>query len=340
MGVPRSPAEGAACQLRLLADARLSRAIQVAATLGVADHMSDGPKAVDVLASRTSCDPGALGRMLRYLAFAGVFEEDEGRYGLTPMASLLRSDDPGTLRAELSIAADDRALWWSAGEFLHTVLTGQTAYDHVYGMSLWEAVRASGAASARFQAAMAESLSGLVSDLLEFYDWQGVTTLADLGGGSGTVLGLLLSARTSMRGILVDLPSVTSGAAQALADAGAGDRCSVVPGDLLEGVPAGADCYLMLRVLHDWPDTAAVSILRHCRQACGDTGRLLIVDMEIGGRDRVGLSLASDVMMMLVVGGRERTAQEFGRMLSIAGFAITRKIELRSPYVMIEARPE
>jgi hypothetical protein len=332
-------ANSAARQLRLLADAGLSRAIQVAATLGIADHMNDGPQPVDVLARRTACEPDALGRMLRYLAFAGVFDEVNGRYGLTSMARLLRSDQPGSLREELSITAGDRALWWSAGEFMHTVVTGQPAYDQVYGMSFWDAIRAGGAVSARFQTAMSDGANGLAEDLAERYEWQDVTTVADLGGGAGTVLARLLSLRSHLRGIVVDLPSVTSSAAKMLAEAGVADRCSVTAADLLEGVPGGADCYLMLRVLHDWPDAAATTILRHCRQSCGNAGRLVIVDMEIGGHDVTGESLASDMTMMLLVGGRERTRPEFARLLHTAGFTVTRNIKLRSPYVAIEARP-
>ncbi|HET9899078.1 MAG TPA: methyltransferase [Streptosporangiaceae bacterium] len=329
----------AACRLRLLADAQLSRAIGVAATLGLADHMTDGPQPPDVLAKLTGCDPGALRRMLRYLAFAGVFGETDGCYGLTPMARLLRSDEPGSLRPELSVTADDRAAWWSTGELLHTVRTGQPAYDHVYGMSFWDAVRARGAASTRFQAAMAQSLNGLADDLAERYDWSGVATLADLGGGQGTVLARLLSALPRLRGILVDLPSVTAAAPAVLAGAGVADRCSVIPGDLLEQVPAGADRYLMLRVLHDWPDAAAGIMLAHCRAACGDDGRLVVIDMEVGGQDAAGESLASDVMMMLLVGGRERTRAEFTGLLDEAGFAVSRVIGLRPPYIAIEATP-
>lgn len=332
-------AGSAACRLRLLADAQLSRAVQVAATLGLADHLTDGPQPADVLAKLTGCDKDALGRMLRYLAFAGVFDEADGCYGLTPMARLLRSDEPGTLRTELSITAGDRGAWWSTGELLHTVTTGRPAYDHVYGLSFWDAVRASGAASTRFQAAMAGSLNGLADELLERYDWSGVATVADLGGGTGTVLARLLSARPGLRGILVDLPSVTAAAPAVLTGAGVADRCSIAERDLLDGMPAGADRYLMLRVLHDWPDAEAGAMLANCRAACGDTGRLVVIDMEVGGQDATGESLASDLTMMLLVGGRERSRQEFERLLGGAGFAVAQIIELRSPYIAIEARP-
>ncbi|HEV2378036.1 MAG TPA: hypothetical protein VGS19_38470, partial [Streptosporangiaceae bacterium] len=142
-------------QLRLLGDAQLSRAIQVAATLAIADHIADEPRSAEDLARLTGCEPGLLRRLLRYLAFAEVFSATgDGRYTLTEMGRLLCSDEPSSVRAELVIGADDRALWWSTGEMLHTVRTGQPAFDHVYGVSMWEAMRTAAGSSTRFQQAM------------------------------------------------------------------------------------------------------------------------------------------------------------------------------------------
>jgi hypothetical protein len=327
-------------RLRMLADAQLSLAIQVVATLGVADHIDREPQPADELARRTSCHQDALHRLLRYLAFAGVFvEAADGRYGLTGMGRLLRSDEPGTLRRELSIGTDHRALWWSTGELLHSVRTGKPAYDRVFGQSFWQTVGRDTNSSTRFQQGMVEDSDDIAESLLCHYDWPSVDVLADLGGGSGRVLARFLQAHAGMRGYVVDLPAVTAEARQTLANAGVGDRGDVVEGDLLEEVPSGADRYLLMRVLHDWPDDAAVTILRNARTACRDTGRVLIVDMEVGSHDRVGASYVSDIMMLLLLGGRERSAPEFNELLSAAGLELTRRIELRSPYVVIEAVP-
>jgi 2,7-dihydroxy-5-methyl-1-naphthoate 7-O-methyltransferase len=327
-------------RLRLLADAQLSRAIQVAATLRVADHMGDEAQPAAELARRTSCDEGALRRLLRYLAFAGVFEETgEGRFGLTRMGRLLRTVEPGSLQATLAIGPDNRALWWSTGELLHAVRTGRPAYDHVYGMSLWDTLRAGKGSSTRFQRSMAESSDEILDSLLPLHDWAGVATVADVGGGTGALLIRLLRANPRLRGLLVDLPSVAEQASEAIGRAGLADRCAVAAGDLLEQVPAGADLYLLMRVLHDWPDRAAVSILRNCRKACGQTGRVLLVDMEVGASDPTGESLASDMMMLLLVGGKERTLAELTQLLAEAGLSMTKRTALRPPYVAIEAAP-
>lgn len=338
---PRSGLSSATArrQLRLLADARLSRAIQAVATLGVADLLVPGPQEVGALAARLSCEPDVLGRLLRYLAFAGVFEAVDGGYALTSMGRLLCSEEPGSLREELSIGADNRAVWWSTGELMHSVMTGTPAYDHVFGVSLWEAMRASPAASALFQESMTAQVPAIVKDLLQHCSWSDVRTIGDVGGGAGTAMIQLLRARPELRGILIDLPSVTAEAEKELREAGVADRCQVAAGDMFEGIPGGADCYLLLRILHDWSDEDALRILRRCREACADGGRLLIVDMEVGPHDQAGVALSADLLMMLLVGGRERTQEEFVRLLGSAGFAVSRRVTLRSPYVALEARP-
>lgn len=336
----RLAAADARRQLRLLADAQLSRAIHVVATLGVADLLAAGPQEVGALAARLSCDRDVLGRLLRYLASAEVFQAVDGGYALTPTSRLLCSDEPGSLREELSIAADDRAVWWSTGELMHSVKTGSPAYDHVFGASLWDAMRTNRAASAGFQKAMTEQAAGIVEDLLQCYSWSDVRTVGDIGGGVGTAMIRLLRARPELRGILIDLPGVAAEAETALKEAGVADRCRVAAGDMFEGIPAGADRYLLLRILHDWPDEDALRILRRCREACAEGGRLLIVDMEVGPHDPTGAAVTADILMMLLVGGRERTQEEFAGLLGRAGFAVSRRMSLRSPYVALEARPE
>lgn len=325
-------------QLALLADARLSRAVHVAATLGVADHLADEPRPVAELADRTSVDAEALYRLLRYLAHAGVFTAAAGRrFGLTPMGRLLRRDEPGSLRDQLVIGTDDRALWWSTGELLHTVRTGKPAYEHVYGQSLWETMRANSGSTTRFQQAMTDASEVIVAGLLRGYDWSGVGTVADVGGGSGAVLARLLADLPRARGVVVDQPSVVPEAEKLLAAAGLADRCSAVAGDLFGRIPATADVFLLVRILHDWPDDAALAVLRACRTACGDTGRLLVVDMEVRDDDPTGLT--NDILMMLLVGGRERSAEELAELLGAAGFTVTRRIGLTGPYTATEARP-
>lgn len=326
--------------LRLLADAQLSRAIQVVATLGVADQLVAGPRPAGELAALAGCDPDALGRLLRYLAFAGVLDETaDGRFGLTGPGELLRSDVEGSMREELSIGADDRGVWWSTGELLHSVRTGKPAYDKVFGVSMWQTMRSAPESSQRFQQSMTQASGSIVDELVSRYDWPATGTVADLGGGSGTVLAGLLGARPALSGMLVDLPEVVAAADQRLAAAGLADRCVAVPADLFSAVPPGADRYLLMRVLHDWPDESAAAILRNCRAACGQGGRLVIVDMEVGPADELGLSLVGDLLMLLLVGGRERTRAELDALLGAAGFEVTGRIPLRPPYVAVEARP-
>lgn len=325
--------------LRQLADPALSRAIQVAATLGIADLLTDGPRSASALAGRLGCHSDALARLLRYLAFAGVFAEDEQGFGLTALSRLLRTGEPGSLRSELSIGADDRAWWWSTGEMLHAIRTGNPAYDRVFGMSLWEAMARGGGSSGRFQEAMSHGSRELAGQLSAAYDWLGVSSIVDVGGGVGTVLATLLADHPRMTGTLVDVAPVAESARQSLAQAGLDERVRVVVGDFFGGLPAGGDVYLLFRVLHDWADDAATRVLRCCRKACGTGGRVIVVDMEIGRHDPDGIALGGDIAMLLLAGGRERTSSETAGLLGAAGFAVTSRLELRRPYVAIVATP-
>jgi SAM-dependent methyltransferase len=326
--------------LRLLGDPYLTQAVRVAATLGIADHINGEPVGVAELAEATGCHADTLHRVLRYLTFAGVFADAGDRhYALTDMGRMLRSDAPGSLRAELSIGPDDRALWWSVGELMHSLRTGKPAYDRVYGRSFWDTLRASPEASARFQQGMAEDSEAIADSLSRHYDWSSVASVTDLGGGAGRVLARLLHQHPGLNGTVVDLPAVAAEATATLTAAGVAGRGRVVEGDLLRPLPAGADRYLLMRVLHDWPDDDATTILRNARNACGDAGRVLIVEMEVGGDDPTSAAFVGDMTMLVLLGGRERSSREFNALAGAAGLAIVRRTRLRGPYVVMEAVP-
>ena len=242
----------AATLMRLLAGAQVSQAIHVAATLGVADRLSGGPRASDDLAAAIDAHAGSLYRLLRALASVGVLHEDEQRrFALTPVGELLRTGAPGSLHGWAAFVGRPyiRAAW---SELEHSIRTGETAFRHAHGTDVWSYRAEHADESEIFDRAM-ESLTGSGnSALLGAFDFGRFATVVDVGGGNGALLSALLVAYPAMRGVVFDQPHVVANARSTLEAAGVADRCTVVGGSFFEEVPAGGDAYAMKSILHDW----------------------------------------------------------------------------------------
>jgi hypothetical protein len=319
---------------------QVSQAIHVAATLGIADLLEDGARSADELAEATGTHPPALYRTLRALASVGVFaEETDGRFGLTPLAEHLRTDAPGSLRSWAMLMGRPY-FFTSWGHLLHSVKTGEAAFPEVYGTTAWEYRAAHPEEGAIFDAAMT-GLSGAEAEaVVRSYDFSAIGILVDVGGGEGALLAAILAANPALRGVLFDQPHVVAGAGPLLEQAGVADRCEVVGGSFFEGVPEGADAYLLKSIVHDWDDASAIEILRKCRAAMADTGRLLLVERGIRPGNEPDPAKFIDLMMLVMLGGRERTADEYGRLYAEAGFRLTNIIPATgSLLVIIEGVP-
>jgi len=318
---------------------QVSRAVHVAAMLGIADLLADGPRGVEELATRTGSHAPTLYRVLRLLASVGVFAEDvEGRFGLTPRAECLQADVPGSLRA-WTIMFGGPSFWASWGALPDSVRTGETAFPLVHGMDRWEYLARHPEESAAFDAAMTELSAGESAAVLDSYDFSGIGVLADVGGGKGGLLAAILAANPSMRGILLDQPHVVAGAAELLSQAGVADRCQIVGGSFFESVPGGADAYLLKSIIHDWPDEQAIAILRTCRAAMADGGKLLLLERIIRPGNEPDLAKLIDLIMLVMNGGRSRTADELDRLLATAGFRLGSTVRTASPLSVLEATP-
>jgi hypothetical protein len=318
---------------------QVSRAIHVAAALGIADLLVDGPSSAGDLATSTDTHAPTLYRLLRLLASVGVFAEGaDGRFSLTPRAESLRSDVPGSQRA-WAIMMGGPSFWSSWGELPHSVRTGETAFPKVHGMDRWEYLARHPEESAAFDAAMTSLSAAESAAVVGGYDFSGIGVLADVGGGAGGLLAAILAAHPPMRGILFDRPHVVAGARDLLEREGVADRCRVVGGDFLESVPGGADAYLLKSVIHDWEDELAVRILRTCRAAMSGRAKLLLAERIIRPGNEPDPAKLIDLIMLVMNGGRERTADEFERLLDAAGFRLTDIVRTASPLSVIEATP-
>jgi hypothetical protein len=324
--------------LRMTNAFQVSQAIYVAATLGIADLLEDGPKSVDELAETTGTHAPTLYRLLRALASVGIFVETDGRFGLTPLAEYLRTDTPGSLRAFVMLIGQ-QSIWTSWGHLLHSVRTGESAFRKVYGMAPFEYWADHPEEDAVFKAAMTSHSSGVVDAVVRSYDFSAIGVLLDVGGGEGVLLAAILAANPSLQGILFDQPHVVGPVGALLERAGVADRCEVVGGSFFEAVPTGADAYLLKSIIHDWDDDAAIEILRACRAAMDDSDKLLVVERVIRPGNDPDPAKFSDLNMLVIPGGQERTADDFELLYAEAGFKLSNIIRTESAYSIIEGIP-
>lgn len=317
-----------------------SQALSVAATLGIADLLQEGPQSCTRLAEATQTHAGALYRVLRALASVGVFAEDEaGCFRLTPLAEPLRTDAPGSLRAfAIMLGAPEH---WRAWEgVLHSVRTGQPAFDQVFGIPLFEYFPTHPEAARIFDDAMTSRSSQENTAIIAAYDFAAARTVVDVGGGQGTLLATILQVYPHVRGVLFDLPHVIAPARTRMESTGQTARCECVAGDFFAAVPAGGDCYLLKKVIHDWDDARAQRILTNCRTAIAGTGRLLLMEPLIPPGNEASFNKWLDLLMLVWnAGGRERTEREHQGLLASAGFHLSRIIPTNAGLSILEAVP-
>lgn len=319
----------------------VSRMLYVVTELGVADALKDGPKRSEELAQATDAHAGALYRVLRTLSSMGVFAEDaEGRFTLTPQSHYLRSDVPGSMRP-LILTLHDEAEWGSWEHAIYSVRTGQPSFEHVFGIERFAYYEQNPEVRKTFDHGMAAQSEIHKAAVVGSYDFSGVNTLVDVGGGNGNLIAGILQTNPTMRGILFDLPTTIDIARERLTAEGVADRCTLVAGDFFVSVPTGGDTYVIQRCLHNWDDASVLKILHTIRQAVPSNGKFLIIEMLVPpGNEFAFTKLIDLVMLTSTHGGRERTEAEFQAMLASTGFALQRTIPVAaSPLWIIEATP-
>jgi hypothetical protein len=323
---------------------QVSQALYAATALGVPDLLSQGQRSADELAAATGAHPQAVRRLLRALSAFGVFTElRAGTFANTTMSDRLRAGVPGSQRTRVLVAMGDN-YWRTWGALLHSVRTGEPAVHHVFGVQdsftfysqdpefsrLWlEYVAAHTAASGPTIAAAC--------------DLSGVHRVVDVGGGHGHLLAAVLRAHSHVRGVLFDLPAVVEHAAPVLEGAGVADRCELLGGDFFSSVPGGGDLYILSDIVHDWPDEAALAILRNCRAAMRNSARMVLSERPAPERAEPTAYARSvlmlDLNMLVRNGGRERTAEEHRALLASAQFRLERILPTAGPTSLLEAVP-
>jgi hypothetical protein len=315
----------------------LSRAVWLAAHLRLADVVGTGPASTARIADATGTHPDALERLLRALAAEGMFRrDDDGHYWPTPVSDLLRSDAPRSQRALMATLLGGEAFEaWGAIEA--SLRTGQTAFEARHGASWLAYYTAHPERGRAFAEAMTDTTRAFEDAILEADPFPAFACAVDVGGSHGSLLRRLLERHTAASGVVFDLPEVIAGmpaAAPALRD-----RLTGTGGDFFAAVPAGGDLYLLKFILHDWEDEPAATILRRVRDAVGGDGRVAIIETVLPDEPAAHPGWLMDLNMLVMTGGRERTAGEFAAILARAGWHLDDVVETASPLSVMLASP-
>jgi hypothetical protein len=316
----------------------ISQILYVGAKLSLADHLAKGPMSADQIAKITESDPTSLYRLMRTLASLGIMTEDDAhRFSLTPLGEAMKTGAPGGARATILTIASP---WWVNGfaHLMYSVQTGKPGFEKMCGMPVFDWFADHPEEASLFNETMVGIHGAEPAAVAAAYDFSGLKTIIDVGGGTGNLVTTILASNPGSRGILYDLPHVGQDAPALIHARGLADRATFEKGNFFESVPAGGDAYMLSHVIHDWSEEQCLTILGNCRRVMNPNSRLLIIEMVLpeGNAPHPGKIL--DMMMLVGPGGRERSEEEYRTLLSKAGLRLTQVVPTESPVSVIEAK--
>jgi hypothetical protein len=313
--------------------------LSVFAALGVPDCLARRPATAEELASQLGVHAGALHRLLRALSSVRVVTRDkEGRFVLTQLGDRLRSDADDSLRP-LAVAYG-QPWWWGAwGDLLHSVRTGEPAFDHVFGCSLHDYLDQHDGTSEIFGDSMILRSGDDDREVAGAFDFSTVRRVVDVGAGQGALVEAVLSRHAHVAAVIFDTQAAIDAARRHLATSDVVDRVEFVAGDFFAAVPADADVYVLKNILHNWDDDRAVAILRVVRQACPAEGALLVVQHLVGEDDGASPAKLLDIALLVFSGGKQRTRAEYELLLGMSGFECEQLVDTESGMSVMVARP-
>jgi hypothetical protein len=324
---------------QLLFGKQMTYCLSGVARFGVADHMSATPMAVEEIAGKTGAHAPSLYRVMRMLASMGVFKEERGkRFALTPAGELLKSGAPGTMRYHAMMLGDE----WTMRAYEHftdCLRTGQNGVSKAYGRHLFDVLAERPEQSDTFQAAMTSSSTIEGKAVIGAYDFSGIKRLADLGGGHGVLLASILRRYPQMQGVLFDRAEIIAGIAKDQFT-GCEGRINIEGGSFFERVPDGCDAYIMKHIIHDWDDEQCRTTLKLMRDKLPTDGRVLVCEMVVTDEPGPTSAKLLDIMMLVItMGGKERTKDEFAELFASSGLRLNRIVPTEGPICVIEAVP-
>lgn len=318
---------------------RMGFMLSAVAELGVADQLAAGALSADELAQRTGSNADALYRVLRAMASQGVFTEVSHRtFGLTPLAEILRSDSPRSLRDVFRLQGQT-FMRNAYAEIGYSIRTGEPSFDHVNGMELFAYLAAHPEMNELFSGAMGNAAGHTQQHAIEAYDLSGARKLVDIGGAHGHLMAAILTKYPQLRGVVFDQPHVVPGAEEVLRAAGVFDRAELAGGSYYEEVPAGGDVYTISHVLHQLSDAEAITVLTNIRRVIAADGRVVVIDPLIPEGDVPHAGKFMDITMLALSRGRDRTEAEFAEVFGKAGLKLSETVDLESSSSVVVAVP-
>jgi O-methyltransferase/methyltransferase family protein len=325
--------------LDLIQGSVITQAISVAAKLGIADVLGDGPLSAEDIATRVGSDPEATYRLLRTLSGYSVFAvEPDGRFALTPMGDALREGAVDSMRG-MAVLMSHPLLWEDWGHLLNSVRTGEANLPKLRGMGAYDFLTSNPEYAAVFFQGMG-SISGSETDpVLAAYDFSQFRTIVDVSGGRGGLLAGILAQAPNSRGVLFDSEFATADAPSVFEAAGAGERVTIENGTCFDTLPAGADAYLLKHVLHDFPEAECLAVLKNVRDAIAPDGKLLLIEYVLNGAGERHIGNIIDLWLLLLLGAKERTLPQYTELFAKANLKVTRAVPTSCPVSIVEAVP-
>jgi len=315
----------------------VTQVVHAAADLRLADHLSDGARTAEEVASLESSHPATTYRLMRACVALGLLAQDaDGRFSATPMGQLLRSGVAGSLR-DMALTVGAPGFWQPWGRLADAVRKGETQSEAALGMKIFDYYTANPAEGAAFVSGMSALTAPVLNEAVRVIDTTGTSLAVDVGAGNGNLIRSLMRANPQLRGLVFDLPRVVEAARQEAEMEGFGDRFSVQGGDFFDSVPE-ADLYLMKSILHDWDDDSCVRILQNCRKAARPDARLLVIETVILHNESFLPTALMDMNMLAVANGQERDLVEYDALFAAAGWKRVAVHSMNDPHSVIELR--
>ena len=329
---------GAAQLSQMIKGYWVSQIVGTLAQLEIADHLAHGPLNYDVLAEGIGCDPNATYRLLRASVDVGLVAVlSDGQFYLTPLGELLRSNVPDSMRNP-AIALTAPGHWLPWGRLAEAVRHGERQTVAALGHELFDYYVANPSEGSAFTGTMANHSDAIAREIAQALDTSAVTHVVDVGGASGTIIGALLEANAALLGTILERADVVPRAEAVLAQRGLSSRCCVIEGDFFKNVPE-ADLYILKSIVHDWDDQQSIKILRNCARALRPNGRVILIEWIVPEHGKPGAAALSDLNMLVLLPGRERTASQFEELFRASGLRIDRITGIASSMQVIEASP-